>query len=348
VFVDIPSRATQSFGPPSPRLTVKQRIQYSAQLLWYNGLLTNPLNPNGTEQSFIVEQDESVYSIANRLEVTGFIQSADAFRSYLIYTGLDTSIQAGEYQFSTAMSAIDIANRLQDATSDEVEFVVLPGWRMEEVAASLSTSGLPIAPEGFILAGNDPSRGYDFLTGARTVEGFLSPGTYIVSRQIDAEGLVENLVRTFAQRLTRELTLGFEDQGLTVYQAVTLASIVQREAVHEEEAPRIASVYINRLRSDIKLEADPTVQYAVGFNSLQDTWWTNPLSASDLQIDSPFNTYVYEGLPPSPIANPGMAALQAVGYPEETDYLFFRAMCDGSGYHAFAYTFEEHVANGCQ
>jgi UPF0755 protein len=148
--------------------------------------------------------------------------------------------------------------------------------------------------------------------------------------------------------MTAELREGFARQGLTVYQGVTLASLVQREAVEAEEQPIIASVFLNRLNAGMKLDSDPTVQYALGYNPVQQTWWTNPLSAVDLQIDSTYNTYARVGLPPGPIASPGSEALRAVAYPSQTPYYFFRAQCDGSGLHFFAETLEEHIANGCQ
>ena len=347
-IIVIPTQATRIYGQPASWLTLKQRLQYSASLLWYDGLLTNPRDTNGGEQTFFIQEGESVNSIAYNLETTGFIRDAEAFRAYLIYTGLDTSIQAGEYKLSASMSAIEIARKLQDATSEEVTFVVLPGWRMEELAASLSTSGLSITPDDFFRAASNPPKGFDFLSGATSVEGFLFPDSYIFSRQITADGLVSELVRNFALHLSRDMQLAYEKQGLTVYQAVTLASIVQREAIHKEEAPLIASVYLNRLKIGMKLEADPTVQYAVGYNASQGTWWTNPLSAFDLQTNSVFNTYIYAGLPPTPISNPGMDALNAVAFPAESPYYFFRAKCDDSGYHNFSQTFEEHVGNGCQ
>jgi len=347
-FVTIPSQAARIYGQPASWLTISQRVQYSASLLWYDGLLTRPLDPNGLEQLFSIAPGESVFSISDHLQIVGLIRDAEAFRAYLIYSGLDTSIQAGEYILSPAMSAIEIANELQDATSAEVRFVVLPGWRMEEIAASLSTSGLSIAPDDFFSAVNDPPQDFDFLSGVFSSEGFLFPDAYIFPRTITADELVKELVRHFALRLSRDMELAFEKQGLTVYQAVTLASIVERESVKKEESPIIASVYLNRLRIGMKLEADPTVQYAIGYNAIQGTWWTNPLSLTDLQFDSAFNTYVYGGLPPTPISNPGMDALKAVAFPVETPYYFFRAKCDGSGYHNFAVTFEEHLENGCQ
>jgi UPF0755 protein len=129
---------------------------------------------------------------------------------------------------------------------------------------------------------------------------------------------------------------------------VTLASIIERESIQNEEMPMIASVFINRLNAGMTLGSDPTIQYAMGYNSAQNTWWTNPLSLDDLKFDSPYNTYINAGLPPAPISNPSLDALHAVAFPESSPYYYFQAKCDHSGYHTFAVTFEEHLANGCQ
>jgi UPF0755 protein len=343
----IPSRATWVYGVPSLVLSLPQRIQYSALLLWYDGLLTRPLNANGTEQTFTVEPGESVHSVASRLEITGLIRDAGAFRSYLIYSGLDTSIQSGEYKLSTAMSAIAIARELQDATPEEVNFVILPGWRMEEIAASLTTSGLAFSPEEFLSAARSPHPDFDFLASATTTEGFLYPDSYIVPRRVSAQDFVNGLLRNFALYLTPDLTNEYQRKGLTVYQAVTIASLVEREAVQDEEKPLIASVYLNRYKINMKLDADPTIQYALGYSPLQQSWWTSPLTMVDLQVNSPYNTYINAGLPPTPIANPSLEALRAVAFPTETKYLYFRAKCDGSGFHEFSETFDEHLQNGC-
>jgi UPF0755 protein len=344
----IPVRAARLYGPPAPWLSLPQRVQYSALLLWYDGLLTQPLALHGAEQSFTVEVGESVDSVANHLQAVGLIRDSESFRSYLIYSGLDTSIQAGEYQLSTAMSALDIAHELQDSTPEQVTFVVLPGWRLEEVAESLATSGLPITYDEFLSAAKTPPQGFEFLSGANTVEGFLYPDSYIFSRDLSsAEEMIAEMVRNFGAHLTPDLTNGFQKQGLMVYQAVTLASMVERESVQDEEQALIASVYLNRFKIGMKLDADPTVQYAIGYNVLQQTWWTNPLSLLDLDVNSVYNTYRYEGLPPTPIANPSLKALRAVAFPAETTYLFFRAKCDGSGFHEFSETFDEHLQNEC-
>jgi UPF0755 protein len=180
-----------------------------------------------------------------------------------------------------------------------------------------------------------------------SLEGFLFPGVYSVPRSARAGDLVLVLLNGFEQKVAADLLSRFENQGLELYEAVTLASIVEREAVLDEEKPLIASVFLNRLRLSMKLDADPTVQYAVGFNFEQNTWWSNPLTFEHLRFDSPYNTYLYAGLPPTPIANAGLASLQAVAFPADAAFLYFRADCDGSGAHVFSYTLEEHNANSC-
>ena len=178
-----------------------------------------------------------------------------------------------------------------------------------------------------------------------SLEGYLFPDTYNIDPEAAASEIVDQMLENFEVRVSTEIRDAFERQGLTLHQAVTLASIIEREAVVPEEQPVIASVFLNRLALGMNLDADPTVQYALGLT--EGGWWKAELTVEDLEIDSPYNTYRYEGLPPGPIANPGLSALQAVAAPEDTPYLYFRALCDGSGRHAFATTFEEHLQNAC-
>ena len=341
------SAAGQSFGAPSPALNSWQRSSYALSLVSNAGDLTQPRDPAGAEQLFVIEPGESVVSISNRLEGAGLIRSASTFRVYLVWTGMDAYIQTGTFRLSPALTAESIAGILQSATLTEVTFSVLPGWRMEEIAASLPTSGLEFTPEAFLAAASAPVNAPDFLPVGASAEGFLAPGQYILSRTTTAEQLVSTLLQGSSSELTDDLKNGFTDHGLTVYQAVTLASIVQREAVVADEMPTIASVFYNRLAVGMLLQTDPTVQYAIGYNAVQATWWTNPLSGEDLQFDSPYNTYLYPGLPPGPISNPGLPALQAVAFPEQSNYYFFQARCDDSGLHNFTETFEQHQQNNC-
>jgi UPF0755 protein len=148
--------------------------------------------------------------------------------------------------------------------------------------------------------------------------------------------------------ISASLIEGFAHQSLNLHQALTLASIVEREAVLEEEMALIASVFLNRIENGMRLEADPTVQYALGYDSKGESWWTNPLLLGHLDIVSDYNTYLIDGLPRGPIASPSVAALEAVANPEDSNYFFFQAECNNSGRHVFAITFEEHLTNNCQ
>ena len=347
LLVIIPGRAVQIYGPTNPRLGTIDKFHYAALMLWHDGLLTRPHDPKGIELKFSINSGETVYEISSRLQEMGLIASASAFRDYLVYSGLDTTIQSGTFTLSPAMSPLAIADEIQDGTPEEVVFSVLAGWRLEEIAASLPTSGMNISPEEFLAAARASRNDLDYIPVGVSTEGYLFPMQYSFPRGIRAQELVTTLVQNFGLYLTPEIQQGFSDQGLSIYEGVILASIVEREAVVEDEMPDIASVFLNRLKIGMKLDSDPTVQYAIGWNSIQNTWWTNPLSSADLQVDSPYNSYLYPGLPPGPISNPSLAALRAVAFPSQTPYYFFRARCDGSGRHSFAVTFEEHVGNAC-
>lgn len=350
VVLNLPGWAETQFGPSAPGLSEFQKTVLSAQILRQADALKIPADLNGEERDFQVELGESPTAIIAHLRQEGMIPDASAFRNYLVYAGLDTTIQAGNYRLSARMSPLEIAQALQDATPSEVAFNVLPGWRIEEIAAALPTSGLTFTPEIFLkTAANLPANSpllAEMPQGA-TIEGFLFPDNYTISRQVTPQGFVDALIDNFQSKLTADIRQGFSRQDLSLFDAVSLASIVQREAVVPEEMPMIASVYLNRLQTGMKLDADPTVQYALGYNPTQNSWWTNPLSQADLQVNSPYNTYLNWGLPPGPISNPGLQALQAVAFPAQTPYYFFRAACDGSGKHLFAETFEQHVANAC-
>jgi UPF0755 protein len=277
----------------------------------------------------------------------GIIHSADAFTAYLVYAGLDTGMQAGEFQISPALAPMQIAQKLQDATPTQVKFVILSGWRLDEIAAAMPTSGLNITSAQFVVSAKKPPVNFDFLPVGASAEGFLLPGEYTLPRTMQAGELVTFLMNNAALALTSELRAGFMRQNLNVYQAVTLASIVQREAIKPEEQPSIASVFLNRLAAGMRLETDPTIQYALGYDPLTKSWWKVPLSADDLDVSSPYNTYHIAGLPPGPISNPSISALQAVAYPAHTPYFYFRARCDGSGLHNFSETFDQHLQNAC-
>jgi UPF0755 protein len=350
ILAGLPAYAARSFGSPAPHLDLTQQIRLSAQLIWQMDDLTLPIDPGGLPTTFEIAHGESIPTIAARLESEGLIRNASAFSAYLRFNGLDLTLQAGEHILNPNMTAIEIAHHLQDPTPANVEFNILKGWRAEEIAAALPTSGLPITPEDFLAALRTPPTDYpvlESLPSGSTLEGFLFPGSYRLPRLINTEELISAFIDNFNEIMRQEIINGFEHQGLNVFEAVTLASIVEREAVVIDEMPLIASVFLNRQVIGMKLDADSTVQYALGYDEIGKTWWKNPLTTQDLQVDSPYNTYLYPGFPPGPIANPGIDALLAVAFPPDSNFYYFRAACDGSGTHLFAETYEQHLQNAC-
>ena len=187
VGTSIPAMAQDAFGEPNPRLNIVQRFQYSAQLLLARNDLLAAADANGASQKFTIGTGESVNSVGLRLEQAGLVNSAAAFRSYLIYSGLDTDLQAGDFELSPTWTTLELAHKLQDATPLEITFVILPGWRAEEIAASLPTTGLTIAPGDFLYAVQNPPAEALTLLGLQTnsLEGFLFPGEYKLLRTTD-------------------------------------------------------------------------------------------------------------------------------------------------------------------
>ncbi len=203
--------------------------------------------------------------------------------------------------------------------------------------------------QAFLDALHNGHYSYDFPQNeppGAGLEGYLFPDTYEFPAQNKPEDVVNLMLKDFGQRLTPDLRQAIAGQGLTIHQAVTLASIVEREAQVPAEQPIIASVFENRMKIGMPLQADPTVQFALSQDPksvAQFGLWKGDLTYDDLAVDSPYNTYAHTGLPPGPIANPGLGALQAVAHPAQTNYLYFVAKGDGS--HAFAATYDEQLAN---
>jgi UPF0755 protein len=332
----IPKFATETFGQADETLSDGKQIYLAALLLYQRDNLITPKKYFGEDVLFQVGLGESAFSISQRLKDSGLIANPGIFRSYLVYCGIDTKIQAGDYLLNPMMTPIDIAWELQDATPAFVDFTILAGWRSEEIAVAIPYSGLEFSPDEFMG-----------VIRSSNLEGYLLPGNYTFSRETSPEVMVDAIMDTFNSSLTEEMIAGFNAQGLSIREALILASIIEREAIVEDEMPLMASVFLNRLNLGMTLDADPTVQYALGYNSEQESWWTNPLSADDLAVVSPYNTYLYPGLPPGPICNPGINALKAVAFSAQTPYLYFRVSCDGSNLHIFSETLAEHIDNAC-
>lgn len=345
------ARAEDAFGPPADTLGGVQAARLGLQLGWQAEALLRPVDAGAAPQTFSIPLDEATASIVSRLQSAGLLRDAALFSDYLVYRGLDTQLQAGEFELSAAMSAPELAAALLDPTPGAVTLTIFPGWRLEEVADALLRSGLDLEGGALLQALAAPYPEFGFLAdrpAGATLEGYLLPGDYEIEREATPSEIVRQILSEgWGSQVGQEILDGFAEQKLNIHQGVTLASIVAREGVVLDEMPLIASVFLNRLEVGMRLEADPTVQYALGYDAGSQSWWTNPLLTGHLSTDSIYNTYLYGGLPPGPIANPGLTALRAVADPAQSEYLFFQAVCDGSGAHVFAYSYEEHLDNNC-
>lgn len=339
------------YGAPDPHLDLFKRTQLSLVLYSNKDLLFNPGRELDDDSIFTIDPNENAYLIANRLVEEGYLSDAGIFIDYLVYKGYDRLLNSGEFSIEPGMNAVEIAEKIHSSSGDMTVFTILPGWRVEEIAKAMEIYEFSFSPDDLIQLVHSPGnsdqtpaayRGYDSL------EGFLSPGKYKVERTMSIAEFLDQTSQKFDTIVTPKMLKNYKKNGLNLYQAVTLASIVEKEAVIPEEGPTIASVFYNRLASGMKLESDPTVQYALGFIKKNGTWWKNPLTANDLLARSAYNTYQNPGLPPAPISNPGYSALYSVAFPEATNYYYFRAACDNSGKHEFSETFQEHLQNGCQ
>jgi UPF0755 protein len=339
----------QNLGEPSPDLQPLERTLLRFYLMGNASALDRASGTRLEPTEFQVSEGESATEIIQRLAKLDLISNSFLFRNYLRYRGLDVSIESGRYSLSGSMTLREMAATLQRAIPPQTVLVTLEGWRVEQIAEQISVvASLDTAQEFLRAVGTRPV-GYSFSASFPDpvwTEGYMFPDTYLLEPEATGDEIARMMLDNFENKVNQDLRLGFEEQGLTLQQGVALASIVEREAIRPEERPLIAGVFLNRLRAGMKLEADPTVQYALGKQEGGE-WWKSPLSLDDLETESPFNTYRYPGLPPGPIANPGLDSLIAVAEPEETAFLYFRARCDGSGYHLFATTFEEHLQNAC-
>ena len=239
------------------------------------------------------------------------------------------------------MTPREIAELLvKKAPEDQTTLRIIEGWRLTEIAAEVSKVFPKISKESFVQAAVVGKRAVPVLAGldpATSLEGFLYPDTYFFKTDATADQIITRLLDTFDTKAGTAVQAAAAEQKRTVYDIVKLASLVEREARDRKESPTIAGVYANRLRIGMKLDADPTIQYAIG------TW--RELLLDDLKIDSPYNTYKLAGLPPTPICSPGLAALEGAAKPATHDFLFFVAKGDATGQHLFAKTLEEHEAN---
>ncbi len=304
--------------------------------------LTMPMASQSSAVLVQIPEGASSREISRLLEEQGIIRSSRLFELLSRVEGIDDSLKAGYYLLDPAMPLPAVLDQLAAGRVATRRAFIPEGFNLREIGARLEVEGIGSAQrfielasdERLVYGANSPLTA---LVGSRptpSLEGYLFPDTYQLA--VGDEALaIRTMVDRFLQ-VAEEMQLAQRAQamGMTVHQVVTLASIVEKEAVLDEERPLIAAVFLNRLARNMPLQADPTVKYVMEQPRVR-------LTYADLRIDSPYNTYRYRGLPPGPIASPGRASLEAVLQPANVDYLYFVA--DGRGGHVFSRTFNQHV-----
>lgn len=342
-------------------------------------LLSRPASVDSRPVRFEVAPGTPARVIGANLYAAGLITDELLFEAYVRVNGIAAGLEAGTFILSPSMTMLEIVEILQHAEAGSITVTIPEGWRLEQVAEYLDqtqifsntvtisdtqvTSDTVVSPDGANtptyleiastgdLTGLDVAA-YPFLQerpAGAGLEGYLFPDTYeipavgalptdVLARQLDV--FAARVIPLYEEAVANGTTT------LDLYSVLTVASIVEREAVVPDERPAIAAVYLNRIANGMRLEADPTVQYAMGYQPETGQWWKTPVFLEEYSsVDSPYNTYLYDGLPPGPIAGPGLSSIQAVLDPDAHNYLFFVATPDGTGRHVFAETWDEHVQN---
>lgn len=344
-------------------------IELKIRLTRYSDTIESPAGDDETYRKFVVQTGDTPPIIADNLLVAGLITDPNLFVDYTRYHGLDAELQAGTFFLQQTQTLEQIAYALTDASAASIPFRAIAGWRLDELAKTAVTGNLLLnftGMEFLSLVNRGAAIPPDFaarngipplMTNGEppSLEGFMMPGDYQLPPNATPTDLRDTLLAAFSTHVTDDMYARAAELGMSMYDVITLASIVQREAVVLEEASLIASVYLNRLDRNMRLDADPTVQYAIGYR--EGSWWPRLYGPPDYYAEEPqpdhaYNTYLKrEGapradlMPPGPICSPGLAAINAVLYPAQTQYLYFRSCNDQT--HIFSTNLADHANIEC-
>lgn len=313
----------------------------------------NAMQPTAASDQVVpytLKQGTSTATVADELAQNGLIKNALAFKVYLKMKSEGSEFKAGDYEFTPGLTYDQIITKLDNAevvVPKTMKFTIPEGYTVTQIADKLSEAGY-VDRDAFMKLVDDPSslklaQELKVPTGdgiLHPLEGYLFPATYDLPIESTESDIIANMLLATRTKLRSidNLDAQLKERNLTVHQLLTEASLVEREVVVPEERAQVAGVIDNRLKQKMKLQIDATVQYALGKQKER-------LLYSDLKIDSPYNTYLHEGLPPGPIANPGLDAIKAALAPEASEYLYYVTKKDGTGGHLFAKTYQEHLKN---
>ena len=310
-------------------MQVLSRISFFAASWWVLGC-----QPVAREDAVwvTIPHGASIKAVAESLAVHQLVTSPGSFEWYAKFSGATDSLRPGSYRLYVGMSPGEIVDELREGRPFVDSLVIPPGLWLNEIAGSVELQ-LGIRSDSFVVVAHDSALVTRMAARGHSLEGYLFPGVHRVRRGATAREVVYVMLEAFEAKWRTEWTLRLDSLGLSRDEIVTLASIVEGEGGVDTDAPYMASVYHNRLRRGMRLQADPTVVYGMGKR--------RRLYNGDYGFGSPYNTYRIEGLPPTPIGNPSAATLEAVLYPEETEFLYFVAAENGK--HIFTRSYREHL-----
>lgn len=297
----------------------------------YYKLQLAPVAKQESAQIFVVKPGQPVVQIAQKLKEAGLIKNALAFRLLVAQMGIGKSIQAGDFRLSPHLTAQEIATELTHGAIDI--WITFPeGIRIEEIADIIEAK--------LKLPTNDKYQfdKKEFITLAK--EGHMFPDTYLIPKDTTAQAVVDRLTQTFSQKVDQKL---LDSDNFSSEEIIILASLIEREAKTNEERPIIAGILLNRFNAGIALQVDAAVQYAKGYDVASDSWWPQITQDDYRNVKSLYNTYLHFGLPPGPIANPGIESIRAAANPSDTPHLYY--LHDAEGKIHYAETIEEHQKN---
>ncbi len=308
-------------------------ISVVSGFLFWHGIYVSK-NAQAEQIIFEIKKGEDFLSISRNLEKAGLIRHRLFFQTYILTTWGYKNLQAGAYLLSSSMNIVQMAEMIIKGESAKIKITVPEGLTLEEI----ELLGLDLQISGFNLREavvSDLKQKYDFLKDAPDkafLEGFLFPDTYYFELGIGREGMIETFLSNFDKKLTPELRQEIENQDKTIFEIITMASILEKEVITLTDKEIVAGILWKRLRNNMPLQVDATVAYVVG---------ANKLSKDDMKIDSPYNTYKYQGLPVGPICNPGIESIRAAVYPKNTSYWYY--LSAPSGQSIFSSTLDQHI-----
>lgn len=301
------------------------------------------------DKLFLIEKGENLFQIANKLEQEGMIRSRFFFNFFVFLKNSQSKLQAGEYSLNSSMNITEIANKIISGDTIKILITIPEGWNLRDIAWNFENKGMFQAEELFELIGfidysvntdlpepKDFSSDYEFLKDKPknvNLEGYLFPDTYETVPGAGLESIVRKMLDNFDKKLTQDLREKIKEQGRTVFEIITMASLLEKEVKDFEEKKIVAGILWKRMENKIGLHVDATISYITGKKTVK-------ISKQETEIDSPYNTYKYRGLPLGPICNPGLESIMAAIHPADSDYWYYLSTPEGET--IFNQTLEEH------